>query len=46
MTAVLERSGLAAALRLTALPALAHHSRSIYDEERTFILEGVVTEFE
>jgi hypothetical protein len=28
------------------LPATAHHSRSIYDEEQTMTLEGVVTEFE
>jgi len=46
MTAVLERSGLTAVLLLTALPAVAHHSRSIYDEESTFTLEGIVTEFE
>lgn len=35
-----------AALLFAALPASAHHSRSIYDEAHTMALEGVVTEFE
>jgi len=46
MGVVLKRSGLAAALLLTALPAATHHSRVIYDQERSITIEGVVTEFE
>ena len=46
MRTILERSSLAAALLIVALPAAAHHSRIIYDRERTVTLEGTVTEFE
>ncbi len=34
------------ALLLGALPAAAHHSRAIYDEDQTIRLEGIVSEFE
>ena len=46
MTSVLKRSGPAAVLLLTALSSSAHHSRAIYDLERSITIDGVVTEFE
>jgi len=42
----LKRYGISAALVFTALPVAAHHSRTIYDLERSISIEGVVTEFE
>lgn len=42
----LSRYGIFTALTCTALSATAHHSRSIYDLERSISIEGVVTEFE
>jgi len=41
-----KRAGLAAVTLLTVLPAAAHHSRAIYDRERSITIEGVVTRFE
>jgi len=46
MTPTLQRLGPAAGLLLIALPSAAHHSRAIYDLERTVTLEGVVTRYE
>ena len=46
MVIILKRSGLAVALLLTALPAATHHSRAIFDGERTVTVEGVVTRYE
>ena len=46
MGAILERSGLAAALLLMALPAATHHSRTIFDQDRIITIEGVVTKYE
>lgn len=46
MGAILERSGLAAALLFTALPAATHHSRTIFDQDRIITIEGVVTKYE
>ena len=46
MVIILTRSGLAAALLLTALSAATHHSRAIFDGERTVTVEGVVTQYE
>ena len=46
MRLILKRSGPAAALFLIALPVAAHHSRAMYDRERTITIEGVVTKYE
>ena len=46
MRLILERSILTAVLFLMMLPATAHHSRAIYDQERTVTIEGVVTNYE
>ena len=46
MRLILERSGPAAALFLIALPVGAHHSRAIYDQERSITIEGIVTSYE
>ena len=46
MGANIRGVGLAATLLLTALPAAAHHSRAIYDRERSITIDGVVTQFE
>ena len=46
MRTVLKQSSLVALLIITALPAAAHHSRIIYDRERTVTIEGTVTAFE
>jgi len=42
----LKRSVFIGAALFLALPAIAHHSRSIYDLTRSITIEGVVTEFE
>ena len=46
MRLILERSILTAVLFLMMLSATAHHSRAIYDQERTVTIEGVVTNYE
>ena len=46
MRLILERSVLAVVFALMMLPATAHHSRAIYDQERTVTIEGVVTSYE
>ena len=46
MSSLLERSGPAAAILLITLPAAAHHSRAIFDQQRTVTIEGVVTKYE
>ena len=46
MKLILVRSIPAAALLLMTLPAAAHHSRAIYDQERFVTIEGVVTSYE
>ncbi len=46
MGAILKRSGVTAVLLLTALPAATHHSRIIFDRERSITIQGVVTQFE
>lgn len=46
MGAVLRRCGVTAVLLLVALPAATHHSRSMFDRDRTITIEGVVTQFE
>ena len=45
MRSMLQPWGLAAGLSLITLPAAAHHSRAIYDLQRTVTLEGVVTSY-
>ncbi|MCY3732494.1 MAG: DUF6152 family protein [Rhodospirillaceae bacterium] len=42
----LKRSGAAVALLLLTLPAAAHHSRAIYDQERIVTMAGTVTRYE
>jgi hypothetical protein len=46
MRPILRRFGLVAGLFLIALPLAAHHSRAIYDQQRTVALEGVVTKYQ
>lgn len=46
MISIRERSGLAISLCVMTLPAIAHHSRAIYDPERVVTIEGVVTKYE
>ena len=46
MTVISRQSTLTAAFLIAWLPAAAHHSRAIYDLERSITIEGVVTEFE
>lgn len=46
MRSTLQRFGLLAGLFLIALPARAHHSRAIYDQQRIVTLEGVVTRYQ
>ena len=45
MRSILQTFGLAAGLFLISLPLAAHHSRAIYDQQRTVTLEGVVTKY-
>jgi hypothetical protein len=46
MRSTLRRFGLLAGLFLIALPAAAHHSRAIYDQQSIITLEGVVTKYQ
>lgn len=46
MTATCRWLGLAAALLSVMLPAAAHHSRAIFDQDRVITIEGVVTKYE
>lgn len=46
MRSILERSGLAIWLCVITLPAVGHHSRSIFDAGRVVTIEGTVTEYE
>ncbi|MFL2546897.1 MAG: DUF6152 family protein [Candidatus Rariloculaceae bacterium] len=46
MRSIVERSGVALATLLIMLPAVAHHSRSVFDRDRVVTIEGVVTEYE
>ena len=46
MGAILKRSGVTAVLLLTALPAATHHSRNMFDRERSITIQGVVAQFE
>jgi len=45
MKSMLLRSVPATALLLTTLPAAAHHSQAIYDDDRIVTIEGVVTDY-
>ncbi len=38
--------GIVAALATTALPALAHHSFSMFDAQKEVVLEGTIKEFQ
>ena len=46
MGGVVSRSGLAAVVLLGAVAAEGHHSRTIYDTQRSITIDGVVTVFE
>ena len=46
MGAILKRCGVTAVLLLTALPAATHHSRSMFDRERSITIQGVVAQYE
>ena len=46
MAGVVDRSGLAAVVLLSAVAAEGHHSRTIYDTQRSITIDGVVTVFE
>ena len=46
MQRLLSRSSLVVAFILTATTAAAHHSRAIYDQNRSLTIDGVVTKFE
>jgi len=46
MRPILKQPWLSVGLFLISLPAAAHHSSAIYDQERDIRLEGVVTKFE
>ena len=46
MGAILKRCGVTVVLLLTALPAATHHSRSMFDRERSITIQGVVAQYE
>lgn len=46
MRSILYQSGLVSLLMFASLSATAHHSRAIYDQQRTIAIDGVVTKFE
>jgi hypothetical protein len=46
MKSMIQRASLFAGLFLLTLPASAHHSRAIYDQQRTVVIEGTVTSYQ